>query len=68
MTTQQRHAKDRPLRSLTDHELDVLDQLGGSANLFRAHISRALIDLADLACHETAQRDYEKELRVASGS
>lgn len=63
MNTQERHRRDRPLHHLTERELDVLDQLGNVGNVFRSHIQAGLMDLADLAAHEIAQRELEKELR-----
>lgn len=57
-------AAKRPLRELTDHELDVLDELGREARIFRAHLSSPLYTLGDFAARELANRDIVNDKYV----
>jgi hypothetical protein len=58
-----RHVQQRPMRLLTDHELDVIDQLSESS-LFRPHIASGLSALGELAQREMAERDRARDLVI----
>lgn len=49
----------RPLRELTEVELDVLDTLGGPAGLFNNHLASGLTSLGALAGFEINEREYQ---------
>lgn len=55
-----KRAATRPLRHLTDGELDAITKLGGKLGLglFAEGIAEPLIDLHDLATREFADRDH----------
>jgi hypothetical protein len=50
-----RRAAKRPLKGLTDHELDAIIEIR-SATILRAHISTAFNVLGDLAEREMVER------------
>ena len=64
--TARRSADDRPLRGLTEHELDAIDQVS-QTTLLNAEVSSAFIVLGNLARHERRFREADrlKAIRAA---
>jgi hypothetical protein len=53
-----RHHEHRPMRKLTELELDVLVQMGRNAPIFREHTRIGLTSLGALAERELIERDF----------